>query len=167
MSQGQKYFTQVSVVPLPCLHVLLFERKHCTLRMSETRKEVFAVNFSCSAFASESSCSSLSTFASASILCKFAFRTLELFPQPTYLFENIFLDFDEGCLLVSALSSLHKLVCGFSHSIARLFQPLHALRPSVGLHLDSLVTSHIRANHIMNNFPLSPGTRALTGLLPC
>ena len=88
-------------------------------------------------------------------------------PNPTHLFENIFLDFDEGRLLVSALGSLHKLVRGFPHSVARLFQPLHALRPSVGLHLDSLVTSHIRANHIMNNFPLSPGTRALTGLLPC
>ena len=134
------------------LYVLQFEVKYCTLRMSETRKEVFAVNFNCSAFASESSCSSLSTFASASILCKFAFRTLELFPQPTYLFENIFLDFDEGCLLVSALSSLHKLVCGFPHSVARLFQPFHALRPSVGLHLNSLVISLRRPNQ-MNNFP--------------
>ena len=129
--------------------MLLLKGKYCTLRMSETRKEVFAVNFSCSAFASESSCSSLSTFASASILWKFAFRTLECFLGPTHLFENVFLDFDEGRLLVSALSSLHKLVRGFSHGVARLFQSFHALRPSVGLHLDSWVISLLRANHII------------------
>ena len=138
--------------------------------MSETRKEVFAVNFSCSAFASESSCSSLSTFASASILCKFAFRTLECFSaQPMYLFENVFLDFDEGRLLVSALSSLHKLVRGFSHGVARLFQSFHALRPSVGLHLDSLVISLLRPNQI-DNFPFltwHASTNWAVALLTC
>ena len=149
--------------------MLLLKGKYCTLRMSETRKEVFAVNFSCSAFASESSCSSLSTFASASILWKFAFRTLECFLGPTHLFENVFLDFDEGRLLVSALSSLHKLVRGFSHGVARLFQSFHALRPSVGLHLDSLVISLLRPNQI-DNFPFltwHASTNWAVALLTC
>ena len=99
------------------------------MRMSETRKEVFADNFSCSALASDNSCSSFSTFASASILCvNTILMRLHISPQnASHLFENVFLDFDEWCFLVGALGSFDKLIRGFSDCVACHFQSFHAL----------------------------------------
>ena len=53
----------------------------------------------------------------------------------SHLFENVFLDFDEGCFFVGALGCFHQFIRGLSDCVACHFQPLHALGPRVSLHL--------------------------------
>ena len=132
--------------------------------MSETRKEVLADNFSCSVFAADNSCSSFSTFASASILCEYIFEGFDVPPSPQYashLFENVFLDFDEGCFFVGALGCFHQFIRGLSDCIACHFQPLHALGPRFRLHL-------VDGNQLVDNINLgSPDMQAPAGPLLC
>ena len=76
-----------SIVLVECVSVrkLNCQRWEPTLRMSETRKEVLADNFSCSIFAADNSCSSFSTFASASILWEYIFEGCGLPPSHMHL----------------------------------------------------------------------------------
>ena len=133
-----------------------------TLRMSETRKEVLADSFSCSIFAADNSCSSFSTFASASILCEYILVGSHVPPSASHLFENVFLDFDEGCFFVGALGCFHQFIRGLPHCIACHFQPLHALGPRIRLHLvdgHQLVDNNIKGG--------SPDMQAPAGPLLC